>query len=467
MLHAMAVSRSRIELESMAALKGAGSAIPQPRPVVAPLSALRPAAWNPRSISASQLRRLGQSLERDPALLWSRPILAMADGTIYAGNMRHRAAAALPASWRVEHFGADGIPAVLEDVSLELAQERAIRDNGSWGEWAEQDLAEILAGLSAEGVDVGLLGLASDHIERLLALVGLGAATDDADFDPTPPAMAQTRPGDRYLLGPHRLVCGDAREPGIWDALFAALEDERAQAMWTDPPYGVELEAADGTQALAGDTAADAVPLLRSVLGAADRWLTSGAPVYIASPSGRLGAQFAQTWDAVGWHLAQSLIWVKNGFVPGRADYHHQHEVILYGWTTGAAHTWLGPLDRSTVIDDELDLAQASRAELVGVIKALRDARRTDVVREDKTRHNDLHPTMKPTGLVRGLLANSTRQGTLVLDPFAGSGTTLVAADQLGRRAALIELEPRFCDVIVRRWEALAPNNGAERVRGG
>jgi len=437
------------------------------RPVVAPLSALRPAAWNPRSISPSQLRRLGQSLERDPNLLWSRPILAMADGTIYAGNMRYRAVAALPASWRREHFGADGVPAVLEDVSLELAKERAIRDNGSWGEWAEQDLAEILAGLQAGDVDVGLLGLAADHVERLLALVGLGEATDDSDFDPTPPTTARSRPGEVSLLGEHRLVCGDARDPEIWKALFASLADEGAQALWTDPPYGVELATPGGALAIAGDTPTDAVPLLRAVLQQADRWLVAGAPVYIAGPSGRLGGRFVQVWEATGWHLAQSLIWVKNSFVPGRADYHHQHEVILYGWKPGAAHPWLGALDRSTVIDGELDLARASRAELIGLVKELRSARRTDVVREDKTRHNELHPTMKPTGLVRQLLANSTRARDLVLDPFAGSGSTLVAAEQLGRRAALIELEPGFCDVVVRRWEALAPGNTARLVHDG
>lgn len=437
------------------------------RPAVTPLAVLKPAAWNPRSISPSQLRRLSRSLERDPALLWSRPILAMADGTIYAGNMRYRAAAALPATWRVEHFGADGVPAVLEDVSLELAKERAIRDNGSWGEWAEQDLAEILAGLRTEGVDLGLLGLGEDHVERLLSLVGLGQPSDDGEFDPTPPAIAQSRPGDLYLLGEHRLLCGDARDPDLWKVLFASLDDERAQAVWTDPPYGVELTTPAGTPAITGDTPSDAGPLLRAVLRAADAWLDADAPIYIAGPSGRLGAQFVQAWEDVGWHLAQSLVWVKNSFVPGRSDYHHQHEVILYGWKPGTSHTWLGALDRSTVVDDEADLATASRRELLSLIKELRSARRGDVIREDKPRHNDLHPTMKPTGLVRGLLANSTRRGDLVLDPFAGSGSTLVAAAQLERRAALIELEPRFCDVIVRRWQGLAPGNQAELGRRG
>jgi DNA modification methylase len=105
------------------------------------------------------------------------------------------------------------------------------------------------------------------------------------------------------------------------------------------------------------------------------------------------------------------------------------------------------------------------REDLVALVKQLRNARSTDVLREDKTRHNDLHPTMKPTGLIRHLLANSTRRGDVVLDPFAGSGSTLVACELLGRRAALIELEPRFCDVIARRWSELSPRNTAELVR--
>jgi len=361
------------------------------------------------------MRSLQASLERDPQLLWSRPILALTDGTIYAGNMRYRAAATLPAAWREAHFGADGIPAVLEDVTVERAKERAIRDNGSWGEWAEQDLAEILAGLEADGVDVGLLGLAADHLERLLALAGPGLATDDAGFDPTPPRVARSRPGDVYLLGDHRLVCGDARDPRHWEALFGSLADAAARAIWTDPPYGVELERADGTLAVSGDTPGEAIPLLRAVLGEADHWLTAGAPVYIAGPSGRLGAEFVRIWDEVGWHLAQSLIWVKNTFVPGRSDYHHQHEVILYGWRPGAPHIWLGAHDRSTVLDDEPNLGQASRSELVELVKQLRNARGTDLLRHDKPRQNDLHPTMKPPALIAQLLANSSRRGDLVL----------------------------------------------------
>jgi DNA modification methylase len=299
----------------------------------------------------------------------------------------------------------------------------------------------------------------------LLALVGIGADADDEGFDPTPPAEAVSRPGDVYLLGEHRLICGDARDQATWDALVAALGSNLADAMWTDPPYGVDLQIG-GEAAMDGDRPEQIAPLLRAVLAFADERLALGAPWYICAPTGGTFGDFQDEIERVGWHLAQTLIWVKNAFVPGRADYHHQHEALLYGWKRGAAHRWLAEPDQSTVLDDEPNVARMRREELVALVKQLRNARRTDVVREDKTRHNDLHPTMKPTALIRQLLANSTRRGDVVLDPFAGSGSTMVACELLGRRTALIELEPRFCDVIARRWSELSPGNRAELVRG-
>jgi DNA modification methylase len=288
-------------------------------------------------------------------------------------------------------------------------------------------------------VDIGLLGFTSDEVERVLALVGVGADADDEGFDPTPPADPTSRPGDVYLLGPHRLVCGDARDAATWDALVAALGTHTADAIWTDPPYGVDLQVHPGEterpqgpgrtiQALAGDTADEVGPLLAQVWPQASAHLTAGGAIYVAGPSGEMGATFVRAFVGASWHLAQTLVWVKNGFVPGRADYHHQHEAIYYGWTAGAPHHWLGALDQSTVYDEEPDLQHIKRDELIALVTALRTARATDVIRVDRTRHNDLHPTMKPTALIRHLLANSTRRGDVVLDPFAGSGSTLVAA---------------------------------------
>jgi DNA modification methylase len=315
-------------------------------------------------------------------------------------------------------------------------------------------------------VDIGLLGFTNDEVERFLALVGIGAQADDEGFDPTPPAEPVSRPGDVYVLGPHRLICGDARDDTTWDRLFAALGAETADAMWTDPPYGIDLQV-DGAAAMDGDRPDEIGPLLRATLPLADKRLMPGAPWYVCAPTGRTFAAFEQEVERVGWHHAQTLVWVKNAFVPGRADYHHQHEAVLYGWKRGAAHPWLAAPDQPTVIDDEPRVSRMKREELVALIKQLRNTRGTDVVREDKTRHNDLHPTMKPTALIRHMLANSTRRGDVVLDPFAGSGSTLVACELLDRRAAMIELEPRFCDVIVRRWTELSAGNTALRVDVG
>ncbi|MGH2796138.1 MAG: site-specific DNA-methyltransferase [Thermoleophilaceae bacterium] len=430
------------------------------------IEALRPSPWNPRTISASQLRRLEESLERDPELLRSRPVLALADGTIYAGNMRYRAAVGLGAEWRMRHYGADGVPAVLEDIPLEQAKERSLRDNAQWGEWIDKDLADLLQDLGGSGVPLDILGFAPDELERLLALAAQTITADDS-FDPTPPQVAETRPGDLLVLGPHRLICGDSRDPDVWRALMTVNEATAvADAMWTDPPYGVDLQV-DGASAIAGDTPAELGSLLDGAFASADRWLRPGASVYMSGPSGRLGAEFVRAWERVGWHLAQSLVWVKSGFVPGRSDYHHQHEAIYYGWKTGGPHAWIGGLDKSSVFDDEPEVSRMRREDLVALVKRLRNARTTDVIREDKTRHNDLHPTMKPTGLIRTMLANSTRRGAVVVDPFAGSGSTLIAAEILGRRVAAIELEPRFCDVIVRRWTTFQPGNTAVRLRGG
>ena len=334
----------------------------------------------------------------------------------------------------------------------------------------------MLAELGGQGVDLDLLGFGTDDLERLLALASAGMPGDDDAFDPTPPRVPLTRTGDLFLLGPHRLVCGDSRDGAAWELLMTIDGDANTAAgtMWTDPPYGIDLAGValpsrgkTARTAIAGDLESEAPALLRAVFAQADRHLRPGAPLYIAGPGGRLGAAFAQEIVAAGWHLAQSLVWVKNGFVPGRSDYHYQHEVISYGWKPGAAHVWLGATDQATVIDDELNPATLSKPELIRLVKELRNARTTDVIREDKTLHNDMHPTMKPVKLITGMLANSTRRNDWVLDPFAGSGSTLVAAELLERRAALIELDPGYTDVIVQRWRTLRPTEQIVRVRDG
>lgn len=420
---------------------------------------LHPSDRNPRTISASRFENLKRSLEQDRDFLHARPLLVNSypgrENIVIAGNMRLRA---------VKELGWEEVPVLVVSLPPEIEAQWNLKDNNQWGEYVDEDVAEILQGLEASGVDIGLLGFTNDEVERFLAIVGIGAQADDEGFDPTPPVEPASRAGDLYLLGPHRLICGDARDAATWDPLFTALGAESADAMWTDPPYGIDLQV-DGAAAMVGDRPDEIGSLLKATLPLADQRLMAGAPWYICAPTGRTFADFEQEIERVGWHHAQTLVWVKNAFVPGRADYHHQHEAVLYGWKRGAAHPWLAAPDQPTVIDDETQVSRMKREELVALIKQLRNARLTDVIREDKTRHNDLHPTMKPTGLIRHMLANSTRRGDVVLDPFAGSGSTLVACELLGRRAAMIELEPRFCDVIARRWTELSAGNRAELVR--
>ena len=197
------------------------------------VSRLRPSAWNPRTITNSQFKSLCRSIQRDPALMTMRPIIATKDGVVVAGNMRLRA---------VQELGWSHVPAVLTDMDDALARERAVRDNGSWGEWAEQELADLLTEISARGADIESLGFDKDEIERLLGLAS-AVASDDRDFDPTPPLVPQTCIGDLLLLGPHRLVCGDSRDPSVWSHLMESAEDAGllADGIWTDPPYGVDL----------------------------------------------------------------------------------------------------------------------------------------------------------------------------------------------------------------------------------
>jgi DNA modification methylase len=391
---------------------------------------------------------------------------------VIGGNMRLRAA---------KELGWEELPVRVVSVPPEVEAQWNLKDNNQWGDYVDEEVAEILQGLDASGVDIGVLGFTSDEVERLLALVGIGADADDEGFDPTPPAQATSRPGDLFVLGPHLLVCGDARDATTWEVLFAPPRIESAEAMWTDPPYGVDLRVRTAEHrmdpdksrrvglepAFEGDRPEDLAPLLSAVFPHIDAHLAPGSPWYIAGPHGRMARVFEEEIERVGWYHAQTLVWVKNSFVPGRADYHYQHEAVFYGWKRGAAHRWLAAPDQPTVVDDEAQVSRMKREELVALIKQLRNARLTDVIREDKTQHNDLHPTMKPTGLIRHMLANSTRRGDVVLDPFAGSGSTMVACELMGRRAALIELEPRFCDVIVRRWQELDPGHRAERLRSG
>ena len=238
-------------------------------------------------------------------------MLAQADGTIYAGNMRFRAAQSL---------GMETIPALVEEVSDRLAHERALRDNAQWGEWEEDELASLLTRLGSEESNLDVLGFDQRDLQKFLDSIECPPALGDLDDLPALPDEPETRPGDLWLLGPHRLLCGDATSAGD---VATVMADEQAVCLWTDPPYGVEYEG--GTKrklTLRNDSAEGLSRLLEESFAALDGALASGAAVYIAHPAGALSVTFGSRFLAQGWRLHQTLVWIKDSLVIGHSDYH-------------------------------------------------------------------------------------------------------------------------------------------------
>ncbi len=390
------------------------------------MASLRPADWNPRTISDERFANLCRSIEADPEFLWRRPILAQADGTIYAGNTRYRAAA---------HVGMTTVPAVVEDVQDQLARERSLKDNAQWGEWVEDDLAALLERLSAEGSDLDLLGFEERELQQLLDR--LREPLVDPDDVPPLPAEPTTKPGDCWLLGDHRLACRDATNH---DDVRMVMAGAQATCLWSDPPYGVQYEG--GTTAkltIKNDDSAGLEALLTGAFAAIDPVLAPGAALYIAHPTGPLAMTFMSCFVRQGWRLHQDLVWVKDALVPGHSDYQLRHEGVMFGYT--AARGRRGRGGRGWYGDNAA----------------------TSVFEVPRPKASPEHPTQKPVALIAPMLRNSSRTGEAVLDPFCGSGSTLVACEQLGRRCYALELDPRYVDVAVRRWERAT---GKEARRG-
>jgi len=378
-----------------------------------PLLALQPASWNPRSIEDARFQHLCQSLTADPEFLQLRPILATADGTIFAGNMRYRAA---------QHLGWETIPAIRVDIPEQLAKERALRDNAQWGTWEEEDLASLLAELKVSGSDMDLVGFDDRDLQKLLDLLDKGDGLTDPDEVPPLPEEPVTRRGDLWLLGDHRVLCGDSTDP---HDVTIVCDGTLVQCLWTDPPFGVDYQGGTNRKLrIKNDQAEGLQSLLDSAFAAIDTVLAPGGVYYIAHPD-VFAFEFISAVRKQGWVQARPAVvtWVKDRLVLGRGDYHSRSEPLLYGWKPGAPH--LAVADRTQ--DNVWECPRPSRSEE--------------------------HPTMKPVELVARALRNSTRSGDLVGDFFLGAGSTLIAAEQLGRRCVGMDIDPRYVDVAVTRWE--------------
>jgi DNA modification methylase len=290
--------------------------------------------------------------------------------------------------------------------------------------WDEEMLRVELEALREDDFNLELLGFADDEIEALLADPDETVAgnTDD-DAVPEAPETAVTVPGDVWILGNHRLLCGDATQMA---AVEKVLAGGLADMVWSDLPYNVNYGATmkdklrGKRRAIINDNLGAAFePFLRDAC--ANMLAVTKGALYICMSSSELHTLY-RAFTESGGHWSTFIIWAKNTFTMGRADYQRQFEPMLYGWKEGTDHYWCGARDQG------------------------------DVWFVKKPVANDLHPTMKPVELIERAVRNSSKTRDTVLDPFAGSGSTLIACEKAGRQARLIELEPKYCDVIIRRY---------------
>lgn len=380
---------------------------------------------NARKRTDSSAKLIQESLQRYGA---ARSIVIDEDNRILAGNGTIEGAKALGLTkLKVVEASGDEIIAVRrsglsedEKVGLAIADNRA-------AELSDWD-AEMLHQLSEEHdlepwfEKEDLEALLNDA-EQLAPVEG----NTDPDDVPEPPADPTTKPGDLWILGNHRLLCGDSTDTM---ALERLMEKQPADLWLTDPPYNVSYEGkTKDALTIKNDSMKDGDfrQFLHDVYVAANCFLKPGASFYIWHADSE-GYNFRGAAHDIGWKIRQCLVWVKSVMVMGRQDYQWKHEPCLYGWTEGAAHTWCS------------------------------DRKQTTVLEFDKPRRNGEHPTMKPVDLFQYLMTNSCKVGDIVLDSFGGSGTTLIAAERTHRKARLMELDPAYCDVIVKRWEDFTGN---------
>ena len=337
-----------------------------------------------------------------------RPIVAKKDGTVIAGNGTLEAAKVL---------GWTNINVVYIPESWDEKQVRAYA-------LADNSTAEL------SSWDADLLAIQADELKELIDLKTLGlprkmqdvSNLDEADlFDDQ---IVKVQEGQLWQLGNHRLLCQDSSQEG---ALATLLGDAQIDCVWTDPPYGVHYVGKTAESlTIQNDNLSltQMMDFLRLVFINLIEKSKPGAPYYVCAPSGKEGLAFASVLSELDiWK--HTLVWVKNTLVMGRTDYHYRHEAIYYGWKPGGAHKWVGDRKQDTVLEF------------------------------DRPSRSEEHPTMKPIALIAKMLLNSTAENDVVCDPFGGSGSTLLAAEQLNRRAYLCDISTRYCGVTISRWQNL------------
>lgn len=368
------------------------------------LSELTPYAANAKKHDKRQIDNVAESIKQYGFV---QPIVVDREGVIVIGHCRALAA---------KKLGMEEVPCVcVDDLTPEQVNALRLVDNKSnESDWDFDLLADELPGLdlSAFDFDWGLPEAAMEEV------------TEDEAPEVDEESEPVTKLGDIWQLGRHRLMCGDSTSTECVQKLMGGAQ---ADILLTDPPYGVDYtgKTKDALK-IENDAKSDDefIAFLQAAFEAANSVMKPGAVFYIWHADSKAYV-FRMACQMIGWEVRQVLIWVKNAMVMGRQDYQWKHEPCLYGWKSGAGHLWAS------------------------------DRKQTTVLEFDRPTKNKEHPTMKPVALFDYQIKNNTKGGDIVLDLFAGSGTTVVACEQNGRNAYVMEFDPRYCDVIVKRWENL------------
>lgn len=398
-----------------------------------PIDKVKPYENNPRH-NDKAVDATAASIE---AFDWQQPIVVDTDGIIIAGHTRYKAARKL---------GMTEVPVHIFTGTKEEADAYRLADNKT-GELAEWDLAKLKAELEA----IQTIDMASFGFEP--AEISLDDVVDD-DFTPEPPDEPVTKQGDLYKLGDHRLYCGDATN---LEHVAILMGGGVADMLLTDPPYNIDYQGGTADKLKIKNDAWESASAFREFLVAAflaaKKNMKPGAAFYIWHADTE-SQNFKQAATDAGLDVRQVLIWNKASFTLGRQDYQWKHEPCLYGWKDGAAHYFTPERNIATVLgDEEVNIDKLTKDEARDLLHRMMDNLEPDVLFEKKPSRSEQHPTMKPVQLMARQIHNSTKPGEIVLDLFGGSGSTMIACEQLGRKCMMLELDPHYCDVIIERWE--------------
>ena len=426
------------------------------------IAELKPYERNAKQHSKEQVEKISRSIQE---LGFVSPCLIDKEMNVIAGHGRIMAAKAI---------GMEKVPCVFIE-GLTEAQRRAyiIADNRltELGDWDMEMLQQELAELADFDFDISITGFDTD----LKFDDSMAAIKEDGWSGEEIPEAEEPRSqiGDIYQLGNHRMMCGDSTDP---EMVAELMNGEAADLIVTDPPYNIGLGSEDSGAAQSNDEMAKRrkhqddgsfllndnmddkafVEFLTKAMTNGRNALREGGAFYVWYAT-KTTEQFLEGMRKAGLEVRQILIWVKSHFTLGRQDYQWQHEPCLYGWKDGASHYFLNSRNQSTVIMDQVpDLHKMKRADLEAMIKEIYAAEmNTDAIMETKPNSSELHPTMKPLKLIARQIRNSSQPGEKVLDLFGGSGTTLIACEQMDRKCFMMEFDPHYADVIVARWEKM------------